>query len=205
MNTLGNFDQELLPDSFYDQQYSRAAMYISHARFLDKHLRGKQDSDLKIIEFGGSNGFIKTLFNMSSYEVAPNVPFVDIHDLSAYPRNHYDFVILDEILEHVEKPWVAIEEIHQILKPGGCLITSSPFLIAVHKVPNDYWRFTKDGIAVLLEKFETVETHSWGNSSAATYLMKGMMVSVTDAINAGQFDLSNTEKFAISVWAYAWK
>lgn len=205
MNIFGEFNPNLLPDSFYDQQYSRAAMYISHAKFLAKHLCGKQERDLKIIEFGGSNGFIKTLFNSSCYEVAPNAPMVDIHDLSAFPRNYYDFVILDEILEHVEKPWVAIEEIHQILKPGGCLITSSPFLIAVHKVPNDYWRFTKDGIAVLLKKFSTVETYSWGNPSAVTYLMKGMMVSVRDTINAGQFDLSNIEKFAISVWAYAWK
>ncbi len=205
MNHFNNFNHKLLPDSFYDQQYSRAAMYISHATFLDKHLLGKQDHDLKIIEFGGSNGFIMTLFNKFSYEVAPNAPIVDVHDLSSYPRNYYDFVILDEILEHVKKPWVAIGEIYQILKPGGCLITSSPFLIAIHKVPNDYWRFTKEGIEVLLEKFGTVEIHSWGNATAVTYLMKGMMVSVKDAMNDSQFDLSNNEKFAISVWAYAWK
>ena len=180
-------------------------MYISHANFLAKHLPQKRGRDLNIIEFGGSNGFIKTLFNGSFYEIAPNAPIVDIHDLSAFPRNYYDFVILDEILEHVEKPWIAVEEIYQILKPGGCLITSSPFLIAVHKVPNDYWRFTKDGMAVLLDKFSAVETYSWGNKSSVNYLMNGMMVSVKEAINAGQFDMSNIDKFAISVWAYAWK
>lgn len=205
MNIFDDLTPDLLPESFYEQQYSRAAMYISHANFLAKHLPQKRGRDLNIIEFGGSNGFIKTLFNGSFYEIAPNAPIVDIHDLSAFPRNYYDFVILDEILEHVEKPWIAVEEIYQILKPGGCLITSSPFLIAVHKVPNDYWRFTKDGMAVLLDKFSAVETYSWGNKSSVNYLMNGMMVSVKEAINAGQFDMSNIDKFAISVWAYAWK
>lgn len=180
-------------------------MYISHANFLAEHVHAKPEKQLKVIEFGGSNGFVKTLFNNPGYQVAPNVPIVDVHDLSIFPRNFYDFVVLDEILEHVARPWEAVDEIHRILKPGGCLITSSPFLIAVHKVPNDYWRFTKDGIEVLLKKFSNVKTYSWGNSSAVTYLMKGMMVSVRDAMEASQFDLTNVEKFAVSVWAYAWK
>ena len=198
-------DLSLVPKSFYDQQFSRAAMYLSHARFLVEHVHKHPGNQLRVIEFGGSNGFIKTLFNTPGYEVAPNAPLVDIHDLSMFPRDHYDFVVLDEILEHVAKPWIAVDEIRQVLKPGGCLITSSPLMIAVHKVPNDYWRFTKEGMEVLLERFNSVETHSWGNPSAVNYLMKGMMVSVRDAIEANQFDLSNVEKFAVSVWAYAWK
>lgn len=35
--------------------------------------------------------------------------------------------------------------------------------------------------------------------------MNGMMVTARQAIEDGAFDLSNTEKFAVSVWAYAWK
>ena len=72
-------------------------------------------------------------------------------------------------------------------------------------MPKDYWRFTKDGLRVLLDNYSTVDTHSWGNSGSVTYLMQGMMVSTKDAIDAGTFDLTNVEKFAISVWAYAWK
>lgn len=39
-------------------------------------------------------------------------------------------------------------------------MTSSPFMIAVHKVPMDYWRFTRDGLEVLLHDFSEVHTFS---------------------------------------------
>jgi hypothetical protein len=78
-------------------------------------------------------------------------------------------------------------------------------MIAEHKVPKDYWRFTKDAMHILLADFMRVETYSWGNPGSVTYLMDGMMVSTRDAIRAGAFDLTNIEKYAISVWAYAWK
>ncbi|WP_435269865.1 class I SAM-dependent methyltransferase [Streptomyces sp. 1222.5] len=196
---------EEMPSAFFDQQYSRSAMYLSHARFIREHIRGRRGEGLKLIEFGGSNGFIRDLCGEPGYEVAPNAPSVDLHDLSRYAAESFDFVILDEILEHVERPWEAVDEVHRILKKGGCFITSSPFMIAEHKVPHDYWRFTKDGLRVLLHEFAEVETHSWGNAPSVTYLMKGMMVSVRQAIEDGVFDLDNVEKYAISVWAYAWK
>ena len=196
---------EDLPATVLSQQYTRCALYLSHIEFYERRVRPGLESGLKAIEFGGSNGFVRDLFVGVDYEVAPNAPDVDIHDLRAYDADSYDFVILDEILEHVERPWIAVEEIRRILRPGGFLITSSPFLIAEHKVPMDYWRFTQDGLRVLLENFADVETHSWGNPGAVTYLMNGMMVSTQDAIDAGEFDLTDVTKYAIDVWAYARK
>lgn len=194
-----------VPTEVRSQQYSRCALYLSHIQFAREHITPRLDEGLKAIEFGGSNGFLEELLDGVAYEVAPNAPAIDVQDLSTYPSDEFDLVVLDEILEHVAKPWVAVEEVRRILKPGGCLITSSPFLIAEHRMPKDYWRFTKDGYRVLLENYSKVDTHSWGNAGSVTYLMQGMMVSTQDAIDAGTFDLADVEKFAISVWAYAWK
>jgi SAM-dependent methyltransferase len=205
MNNMAGFDLDKLPKSFFKQQYSRSAMYINHANMITTSLSGREKNNLKLIEFGGSNGFIREMFDCPGYEVAEKFPAVDIHDLHQYQTNYFDFVILDEILEHVARPWVAVGEIYRILKEGGCLITSSPFMIAEHKVPQDYWRFTKSGIQELLKDFQVIETYSWGNPSSVTYLMEGMMVTVQEAIDSEKFDLSNIEKFAVSVWAYAWK
>ena len=194
-----------MQESVLGYQYTRCALYLSHIEFYGRRVEPLLEAGLRAIEFGGSNGFIRDLFVGVAYEVAPNAPEVDIQNLSTYPADTYDFVVLDEILEHVSRPWVAVEEIRRILKPGGTLITSSPFMIAVHKVPEDYWRFTKDALHILLENYSTVETHSWGNPGAVTYLMNGMMVTTQEAIEAGAFDLTNVEKYAIDVWAYATK
>lgn len=194
-----------LPAGVLDHQYTRCALYLSHIAFYEALVAPRLGEGLKAIEFGGSNGFIAELFVGVSHEVAANAPVVDIHDLSAYESDTYDFVVLDEILEHVARPWIAVEEVRRILKPGGTLITSSPFMIAVHKVPEDYWRFTKDAMRILLERYTTVETHSWGNPASVAYLMNGMMVTTREAIEAGVFDLTNVEKYAIDVWTYATK
>jgi len=196
---------ERIPDELCSEQYSRCALYLSHISFIREHVAPRLGEGLRAIEFGGSNGFIASLFDGVDYEVAPNAPEVDVQDLSTYPADAFDVVVLDEILEHVARPWVAVEQVRRILKPGGWLITSSPFLIAEHRMPKDYWRFTKDGYRVLLENYSKIETGSWGNSGSVAYLMEGMMASTQDAIDAGTFDLTDVEKFAISVWAYARK
>lgn len=196
---------EQIPQELYSQQYSRCALYLSHISFIRTHFAARLGSGVRVIEFGGSNGFLADLFDGADYEIAPNAPEVDVQDLRGYPTDTFDVVILDEILEHVAKPWIAVEQVRRILKPGGCLITGSPFLIAEHRMPRDFWRFTKDGYRVLLEGYSEVETGSWGNPGSVAYLMEGMMASTGDAIAAGTFDLTDVEKFAISVWAYAWK
>ncbi len=188
-----------------DQQYSRYAAYLSHVNFIDKNFHSKEFSDPKIIEFGGSNFFIKNIFNHTNYDVVDNYPVVDLHDLSKFNADFYDFVILDEILEHVARPWLAVKEVYKILKVGGCLICSTPFLIAEHKCPNDYWRFTKEGLSELLSDFETLEVSSWGNAKSACYLLDDMMVSTQKAKEDGVFDLTNQDKYPVTVWGYAWK
>src|SRR5215216_6770186 len=126
-----------LAELLEDCQYTRYVMYLNHMDFVSSEFHSRCWIDPKIIEFGGSNHFIKNLFDHSNYRIAPNYPEVDLHDLGDFPGNVYDFVVLDEVMEHVERPHVAIGEVWRILKPGGCLMTSSPFLIAVHKCPND--------------------------------------------------------------------
>lgn len=203
-----NLPTDSMTSRMLKQQYSRAAMYISHHEFIRNKFSGN-DRELMVIEFGGSNGYINSIFidevEFINYEVAPNYPEVDIQDLSNYQESTYDVVILDEILEHIENPCKAIAEVYRILRTGGYLITSSPLMIAVHRVPEDYWRFTEDGLRVLLKGFSEVKVSSWGNRKAVSYLMNGMMVTVEQAIIDGEFDLGNEKKYAIDVWGYAKK
>lgn len=53
-----------------------------------------------------------------------------------------DAVICSEVLEHVPDPRPVISEAHRVLKPGGMLLVTVPFLHRIHADPYDYGRYT---------------------------------------------------------------
>jgi SAM-dependent methyltransferase len=69
----------------------------------------------------------------------------------------FDYVVMCEVLEHVHSPHVAIENIHQMLKTGGGVIMSTPFMLPMHDRPYDYFRYTRYGLELLLKKFQDVK------------------------------------------------
>lgn len=84
------------------------------------------------------------------------------------PTEKYDVVICQQVLEHVTNPFKATETFFKLLKPGGVLIVSTPFMLKIHAAPNDYWRFTIEGMRILLDEAGLIplEIKSWGNKYA---------------------------------------
>lgn len=68
-----------------------------------------------------------------------------------------DILFCIEVLEHVSRPESAIAEIRRILRPGGCVIGSTPFLLGIHDAPYDFQRFTRHGLQWLFRDFEEIE------------------------------------------------
>ena len=80
----------------------------------------------------------------------------DIHDYD-FGNHKFDVVVICEVLEHLYAPHKALANIHSILKPGGKLILSTPFVFPIHDEPYDYYRFTKYGLKYLLSDYRNVE------------------------------------------------
>lgn len=79
----------------------------------------------------------------------------DVCDMP-FPDNSFDAVFLIEVLEHVHNPPKALSEIYRVLKPGGTLIFSVPFVFPLHDRPGDYFRYTKYGLKLLLNDYDQV-------------------------------------------------
>jgi len=84
-----------------------------------------------------------------------NPPFKD---------GEFDTIISTQVLEHVEKPWVMINQIGRILKSGGTCIMTAPFIVPFHADPYDFFRYTETGLTSMFknEGFEIVESGSYG-------------------------------------------
>lgn len=61
-----------------------------------------------------------------------------------------DTVICTETLEHVAHPQEMVRECARVLRPGGTLIISVPFMYRLHSRPDDFWRFTEYGARMVV-------------------------------------------------------
>jgi len=70
----------------------------------------------------------------------------------------FDAVLSTQVLEHVPVPATVVLEAARVLRPGGTILLTIPFVAAEHEEPHDYFRFTRYGMQSLLEQngFEAV-------------------------------------------------
>lgn len=104
-------------------------------------------------------------------EAAPNIDYVGSVEAIPEVDNTFDLVISQEVLEHVQNPSLAMTEIKRVLKIGGKCYIQLPFTIGYHPCPNDYWRFTKQGLISLIESsgLEVIEVGESVGSATGFY------------------------------------
>jgi SAM-dependent methyltransferase len=119
------------------------------------------------------------------------------------PSDRYDLIFCEQVLEHVWEPQKAIRNLFTMLRPGGTLLVSTPFLIKIHRCPEDYWRFTPECMQRMLVEagFSVRDIHSWGNKRVVhAGLAKGRWPKFRPFRT-----LRNEADLPVMVWAYAQK
>ncbi len=103
----------------------------------------------------------------------PGVDIVcDAHDMREnLADNTIDCVVTISTLEHVKKPWIVVDEIYRVLKPGGMLYVNTPWVFPFHADPNDHYRFSHRGLEILCERFDVLESgYNRGPASTMAHL-----------------------------------
>lgn len=99
------------------------------------------------------------------FQPGNNVDVVaDLHDLPANWTGRFTGILCSEVLEHVRNPTTALRELCRVLKPGGVAIFTTLTAFPIHGYPDDYRRWTGNGLRVDLEDagFVEVETAQAG-------------------------------------------
>ncbi|MCK4250318.1 class I SAM-dependent methyltransferase [candidate division WOR-3 bacterium] len=74
----------------------------------------------------------------------------DIYKLP-FKNESFDSCICNAVLEHVKEPEIALRECNRVLRRGGVLWVSVPFLQHIH-AEYDFRRYTGQGLAYEVEK-----------------------------------------------------
>lgn len=77
-----------------------------------------------------------------------------LYDGKAFPFEDasFDAVLCNQVLEHVFNPDEFLSEIRRVLKPGGKLLLTVPFVWDEHEQPYDFARYSTFGLRALFEK-----------------------------------------------------
>lgn len=164
----------------------------------------------KILGISGIKNFNPFIDRKKSEVIETNYPEVNMQDLP-YSKNQFDFVISDQVLEHLEDPKMAIGESFRVLKRDGIAIHTTCFINYIHCWPEDYWRLSADALNFLCKDFtEILCFEGWGNRIAILLCMlsdkfRNTMIPEKKWSPRNFIARYNEEKYPIVTWVIAKK
>jgi len=132
-----------------------------------KKASAENSKNIKLLDVGAGHKPYKKLFKDSFYESCEHETiykevnlknsdkhsfYCDITKEIPKPDNHYDLIICNEVLEHINEPFLALKEFNRILKPNGKLVLTAPQSHGLHQEPHNYFNYLSHGLEYLLKK-----------------------------------------------------
>lgn len=105
-----------------------------------------------VLDAGAGRAPYRNLFSHAKYETADfeqlgteYSPSTYVCDLSSVPveNERFDYIVFNQVMEHLPEPSVVLDELWRILKPGGRMICTCPLFYPEHQQPYDFYRYTR--------------------------------------------------------------
>lgn len=110
----------------------------------------------------------------SVHEHATEVDLVASAESLPLDEDAADAALLSQVLEHVPDPAAVLGEAARVLRSGGGLFLTVPFVWELHEMPADFWRFTPSSLELLLAQSGFVEVEIKARNDCFTTLAQLM-------------------------------
>ncbi len=77
------------------------------------------------------------------------------------------------VLEHLDDPFKVVQGLHECTRPGGRSLHMIPFMYPFHASPEDFFRFTQEGVKRLFGQWNTIEVRN--PSGPISYFLLGFV------------------------------
>jgi SAM-dependent methyltransferase len=144
-----------------------ASRRFGASTLIQEKIKFLADNCERVLDFGRSSREHFALFrpgqvtttDINQFDGYPDI-VDDLCEVTELSFGVYDGIVCLAILEHVYDPLSAVKNLHRLLAPGGYCFAYVPFLYNYHAPADltfqDYYRYTKDGVAYLFRDFSEV-------------------------------------------------
>lgn len=128
--------------------------YRSIRQALREQAQGRDFEKCTILDFGSRQSPFRDLLSPHrEYRTLDPYSPSDYRSLTEIPAGKtFQLILATEVLEHTQHPESVLKELKSRLANDGELWITTPFSGRINNVPNDYWRWSEDGLKELLSK-----------------------------------------------------
>ncbi|MSR88019.1 MAG: class I SAM-dependent methyltransferase [Candidatus Zambryskibacteria bacterium] len=132
---------------------------------VPKYLNGR------VLDIGGGEGRWKRILSEYATEYFISDLYSQAADFKDDARklsnesSSFNAIVCFEVLEHIDDTERVVSEMYRVLKPGGYVAATLPFIFPSHGNPDDYKRLTPSGLEYYFKKmgFQVVQSGKIGN------------------------------------------
>ena len=139
-----------------------------------------------VLDAGSGNQTYKYLLAHTNYESADFEKVEKEYAASTYvcdlknipvENNRFDYILFNQVMEHLPEPVEVLIELNRVLKPNGKIIYTGPLFYEEHEIPYDFFRYTQFSLKKMFREagFE-LERLDWleGYFGTVGYQLNGM-------------------------------
>ena len=106
-------------------------------------------------------------------------PFNSKIQRSVIHRGGFSLVLATQVWEHLNRPVRCLVNLYSLVAAGGVVVLTVPFQYPYHQVPQDYFRYTPDALAFIVNQtgFEVVRMFGVGTRRELDSMMSGFWTS----------------------------
>ncbi len=165
INTIQHVEPHIIEDGSLPASTKR---FINESPFirltilgLVQYARKQLDVGMSILDVGAGDSPYKLLFShvhykstdfaVTKYHAFSGIDYICPANDIPVQDSSFDAVLCTEVLEHVPEPDLVLKEFHRVLKSGGHIFVTTPFMHPLHEEPYDFYRYTPYSLKKLVE------------------------------------------------------
>jgi len=141
-----------------------SSVFIARYCLLNSIKKYSREIKGRTLDFGcGSKPYQDIFMNSTEYigvdikssghnHINSKVDFFYDGKMLPFPDRYFDSIVCFEVLEHVFNVDEILHEFMRVLKPGGKVLITVPFVWEEHEIPFDFARYSSYGMMHLLKK-----------------------------------------------------